>query len=290
MAAQATTEPDLLTTPREARGRLVLALREAAGGLRDEEPAALDALLAHLGRDLDPPPGGPGAASWLQRRLVAFAAANPRAFGPLADLLGHAARGLAATGAPPTDGAGLAAWRATLATTERLYGGGWRRLGRPPFLDGVRLERLLAEARRVRHRTVAVARRVADPGPALRELAADRRLAAAVSEALGVAVAPGDRAVYLDLAPGARVEPHVDGGDFEVSFHLTLAHDPPPDAPRRAALVVFRADERPERIELAPGEALALRGRGTVHARERLAPDERWTALAIGFVQTERRR
>jgi hypothetical protein len=111
-----------------------------------------------------------------------------------------------------------------------------------------------------------------------------------VSEALGLRVAPTYRAVYMDYAQGAHVEPHVDHADYEVIFHLTLAHDPPEDGSRRAALVVFHVDGPPARLELAPGEALALRGRGSIHAREPLGPGERWATLAIGFEPAESRR
>jgi hypothetical protein len=267
-----------------AAARFVAALRESARVLRDDEPAVLEALLAHLARR-------PAAsAAQLERRLVAFAAASPHAFVPLADLLGLAARGLAPAGEPPSDPAGADAWHATLATAERLYGGGVRRLGRLPFLDGDRLAGLLAESNRARKRTVAPGQRLAEPGPVLRELAVDRRLARAVSEAFGIPVEPAYRAVSVDYCPGALVEPHVDHADYETIVHLTLAHEPPADGRARAALVVFHPERPPARVELAPGEALTLRGRGSIHCRERLGPGEWWSTLAIGFRPAERRR
>jgi hypothetical protein len=83
-----------------------------------------------------------------------------------------------------------------------------------------------------------------------------------VSEAVGFAVRPSYRAVYMYYAPSARVHPHVDHADYEIICHLTLAHVPPADGSRRAALVVYRLDRPPARVELAEGEAMVLRGRG----------------------------
>jgi hypothetical protein len=176
-----------------------------------------------------------------------------------------------------------------LRTVERLYGGGFCRLGRLPFVDDELLAALLAEAGQAARTTIAEAQQIADPGRALRELAVDPRLRDAVSEALGIAVEPSYRAVYMYYAPHARVELHVDHADYEVIFHLTLDHVPPADGSRRAALVVHRLDRPPARVELAPGEAMALRGRGSIHTREPLEGGEHWTTLAIGFKPRTRR-
>ena len=269
-----------------ARDRLVAVLRDASG-LRDDEPA----VLADLLRRLEAPPGEAAEtwtpAAWLARTLTSFADGHGPA--PLADLIGLAARGLAPDGAVPTDAAGRAAWRAALTTVEQLYGGGFCRLGRLPFVSDDELAALLAEAGRSQRSTIAVAQQIADPGPALRRLAVDPRLRDAVSEALGVAVEPTYRAVYMFYEPHARVDLHVDHADYEVIVHLTLAHDPPDDGSRRAALVVYRLDRPPARVELAPGEAMTLRGRGSVHTREPLKGGEHWTTLAIGFKPRARR-
>jgi hypothetical protein len=272
-----------------AQDRLVGALQESRDLLRDDEPAVLTALLAQLQG-----PGDPGAgespAQWLARRLETFADADERRRLALADLLGLAARALALDGRVPSDAAGAAAWRATLTTVDRLYGGGAHRLGRLRFIDDERLIALLVEAAQSQRTANAEAQQLGDPGPALRDLAVDPQLAAAVSDAVGFSVTPSYRAVYMYFAPGARIQPHVDHADYEVIFHLTLEHVPPEDGSGRAALVVFRLDEPPLRVELAPGEAIALRGRGSIHTREPINAGEHWTTLAIGFKPQATRR
>jgi hypothetical protein len=258
-------------------------LRDASDLLLDDEPTVLADLLRHLEERSDDPAETRNSAAWLAHRLETFTDRHERKRVPLADLMGLAARGLAPAGDPPSDDAGAAAWRATLATAERLYGEGFCRLGRLPFLDDGRLAMLLAESEQAQRATIGRAAQIGEPGRALRELAVDRRLTAGVSEAVDFAVRPSYRAVYMYYAPSARVHPHVDHADYEIIFHLTLAHIPPADGSRRAALVVYRLDGPPARVELAEGEAMVLRGRGSIHTREPIKGGEHWTTLAIGF-------
>jgi hypothetical protein len=150
----------------------------------------------------------------------------------------------------------------------------WALLGPLAFAD---LDALAAEARTARRRTVAAGREVAGPGPALRALAVDRRLAEAVSGALDLPLAPTYRAAYLTLGAGGHVLPRLDDEDAEVVVHAALAGAAP--------LVVFHPDAAPARVELGPGDALALRGPGSVHMRRALRGDERWESLAIGFAR-----
>ena len=162
---------------------------------------------------------------------------------------------------------------------DRLYGGGYARLGRLPFVD---VEARLVESREGAQRPAADTCRLLDPGPLLRALAVDRRLVEAVSHALDIRVVPTYRAAYAVYGELAHVEAHVDDADYELTVHVTLAHDVP-DGARPASLVLLRPEAPPERVEVAPGEAIVLRGRRTVHARERLRAGERREALAIGF-------
>ena len=73
-------------------------------------------------------------------------------------------------------------------------------------------------------------------------------------------------------------------------FHL----DPRPRTCRTetqvSALVVHRVGEaEPQRVRLEAGEAVALRGRGTIHSWEPMGPDEERTLLAIGFQRADDR-
>ena len=66
--------------------------------------------------------------------------------------------------------------------------------------------------------------------------------------------------------------------------HLVLEHTPPQDGSAGSALVVHLVEEpEPIRLPVQRGEAVALRGRGTIHSWEPLRDDERRTMTAIGF-------
>jgi hypothetical protein len=93
-------------------------------------------------------------------------------------------------------------------------------------------------------------------------------------------------AVYLYDAPGSHVRTHVDARDYEVVFHLVLDHELPGGGSGGSALVAH-LPAGTERLQVRPGEGVALRGRGTIHSWARLRDDERRTLIAIGF---ERRR
>lgn len=266
------------------RDRLTGALGAASDRLEGDEPRVLADLLAHLcEQPRRPSPEAQAPARSLARSLAAFADADARRRAALADLMGLAARGLATAGDPPRDPSGAAAFEAALRTTERIYGGGHALLGRPPFVPLARLKALLTEARAANRTPVSDGHEIGEPGSALRALAVDDRLRAAMSEAASLSVAPTYRAVYMYLSPGAQVPPHVDHADYELIFHLTLEHSPPADGSRRSALYVYRLEGAPVRLELAAGEGLVLRGRGSIHAREPITDGERWTSIAIGF-------
>jgi hypothetical protein len=83
------------------------------------------------------------------------------------------------------------------------------------------------------------------------------------------------------------VKTHVDTHEYEVVFHLILDHVTP-DGDEGSALVVHRVGEaEPHRVRLQPGEAVALRGRGTIHSWEPMGPDEERSLLAIGFQRAD---
>jgi hypothetical protein len=63
-----------------------------------------------------------------------------------------------------------------------------------------------------------------------------------------------------------------------------------PNGGAGSALVVHRVGEtEPHRVRVRPGEALALRGRGTIHSWEPMGPAEHRTLVAIGFERADGR-
>jgi hypothetical protein len=251
----------------------LLALRDglADGSTRRRggEPELVDALVADLST------GASASAAELASRLT-----GGRDGEALRDVLGDVL-GLAARRLPAVDGEGPVAdaWQALTLAADALYGSGVHPLGRLPFVADRLLELLLAEARRQQppeepRRTTGAPERI------LASLAVSRKLAAAVSSAVGFAVVPTYDAAYLYDPPGSHVRTHVDARGSELVFHLILEHT---GAGRSALLAHLPGETAPRRLALRPGEAVALRGRGTIHSWEPLGPAERRILVSVGF-------
>jgi hypothetical protein len=221
----------------------------------------------------------------LARRLVAYANGDDARRVWLTDRLRHAARHLAPDGTPPRRGARAVAWRALIIAAGRLHESGVRRLPTRAFLSRADLDALVGEGQRRRPPNRARRTQYAPPGPALRRLAVDRRLQRAASRALGIRVDPAYRAVYMYDPPRSHMPPHLDSGDFGIVVHVVFEHQRP--AGKGSALVVHqpRSDVR---VALAPGQAVVLAGRGSVHQWEPLGADERRMLVGIGFTRSRR--
>lgn len=232
------------------------------------EPELIDDLLEQLelGRPTE------DLAAW----LTASAGPNGERRDVLGDVLGSVARRLPQTGEP---------WQALVSALDRLFGSGVRALGRLSFVGDALLALLLAEARQQLPEPEGTSR--PGPGPAgraLASLAVSPKLSAAMSTAFGFAVAPTYDAVYQHDPPGSHVRTHVDTRDYELVFHLILEHTLPGDGSPGSALVAhLPAAPEPTRLPVGPGEAVALRGRGTIHTWEPLHEDEDRIMIAIGF-------
>lgn len=226
-----------------------------------------------------------GSADGLGAWLAGLAANDGERRAALADVVGLIARRIAPVGSEaPSAGAEGEAWQMLATAVDLLYGGGACAVGRLPFIGPKRLAELAAEARRqLPERSESGERIAAGAGPALADLAVSRQLREAVSDAFGFAVAPTYGAVYMYDPPGSHVPTHVDRRSYELVFHMTLEHEPA-DGSDRSALVVHPVGELgPTRLLLAPGEGVALRGRGTIHSWEPLGESERRTLIGIGF-------
>jgi hypothetical protein len=239
--------------------------------------ALIDELLAGLegaGEDVE-------LAGWLE----SFAGPNGERKDALADVVTLIVRDLAdGDGGPPTAGA-RELWRELVILTDRLFGSGVAPLGRLPFVGDRLLELLAEEAGDAARRED----RAGEAGRFLANLAVSRKLRDAVADAVGFPVDPTYRAVYLYDIPGSHVKTHLDTHDYEVVFHLVLDHVVPGGGPG-SALVVHRVGEaEPHRVRVRPGEALTLRGRGTIHSWEPMGPAERRTLVAIGFERADDR-
>jgi hypothetical protein len=257
--------------------RALLARRErdVPGG-----EALIDEILAGLDGGDPPHAAEQGAlAEW----LAAFAGPDGARREVLADVFTLVVRDLAEGDGPPSAEGGADLWAELVILTDNLFGSGVAPLGRLPFVSD-RLIELLAEESGGADRRVD---RAGEAGRFLASLAVSRKLRDTVAAAVGFPLEPAYRAVYLYDIPGSHVEAHVDSHDYEVVFHLILDHVVP-DGEEGSALVVHRVAERePQRVRLKPGEAVALRGRGTIHSWEPMGPNEERTLLAIGFQRAD---
>ena len=262
---------------RELRAEDVL-----AGALAETRAALSSAAAIELVDDLLE---GAEAEGDLVSWLVAAGGRDPERREVLGDVLGSLARRLADTGKPPTEDAAGEAWQALASALDQLFGSGVRALGRLPFITDALLELLVTEARQQRPEQNGPGRPApGPPGRALASLAVSPKLRDAVATAFGGAVAPTYDAVYQYDPPGSHVRTHVDTRDYELVFHLILEHALPQDGSDGSALVVhLSAEPGPRRLPVKAGEAVALKGRGTIHSWEKLRDDEHRTMTAIGF-------
>lgn len=217
--------------------------------------------------------------------LVSFAGPDRERRAALATAIGQAAHRLAPDGEPPAQGAAAVAWQSLLAAADHLYGSGAHALGRLPFLSEQLFTRLVDEGRQQMPEQSATDRRmIGSPGDVLANLAVSRQLREALSEALGCAVVPTYEALYEYDPPGSHVSTHIDRSGFEFTFHLILEHATSRGVVAESVLIAHRPGHRkPNRFRVRPGEAVVLRGRGTVHSWAPLGADERRTLTSIGF-------
>ncbi len=261
-------------------GALADSRKAFAGGRARSRGGELE-LIDDLLRELE----GAGPAEDPTEWLTASAGAAGERRDVLGDVLGSVARRLAHTGDAPTEGAAAEVWSALKTALDLLFGSGVQPLGRLPFVSDAVLELLRAEAR-LQLPEHGDASRTAPglPGRALAGLAVSPKLRDTVTTAFGRPVKPTYDAVYLYDPPGSHVRTHVDTRDYELVVHLILEHSTPGDGSPGSALVVhLPADPHPRRLPVEPGEAIALRGRGTIHSWEPLHDDEHRVMTAIGF-------
>ncbi len=227
---------------------------------------------------------GESGSEALEDWLVRFAEEDDARRQAVADAVAIAVRRLAPDDEPPT-GPDAGVWFALVAAADRLYGSGVTPMGRLPFAGDSILERLVAEARELApDRTEPGRRAAAGAGDALAGLAVSRQLREAVGEAVGFPIVPTYEAVYLYEPAGSHVRTHLDARDYEIVFHLVLEHRPPADGSGGSALVAhLSGNPEPARLRFRPGEAVALRGRGTIHSWEPLRDDEERILTAVGF-------
>ena len=222
----------------------------------------------------------------LEQRLLDCAGDDADRRTALVDFVGHAARVLAPHDDPPVEGAPASAWLALVGVANSLNGSGAYPLGRPHFISDALFRSLLEES----HRQIAssegfgASRVTGQAGDALAALAVSRQLRESVSRVLGFAVTPTYDALYEYDPPGSHVRTHVDSRDYEIVVHLLLEHTSSASGGGVSVLIAHLPGEAaPTRIGVRAGEALVLRGRGTLHSWQALGGDEHRILTAIAF-------
>ena len=197
--------------------------------------------------------------------MVAAADACGADRGALADAVSVAIDYVADRGAEPD------AWAAMIELAGHLHPSGcWRTEPRQLLEDDLLaafIEEVHASAERGR--------------PLLVELCESEAVAAVATAAAGRPLAP-NRIGYLRYdAPGTAEPIHVDVAQYPYVLHAVVEHVVPAGTVG-SRLVVHTADGA-EHYSLAPGEAVVLAGRGTLHEFERLGEGEHRYILCVGL-------
>ncbi len=283
--------------PEVARELLVVAVLDVRRGLSTRgtpdgnlELELIHALLDRLAETDGQVDGRRETSAALGERLAAIAGRDDQRRTALVDVLGLLACRLAPAGRPPPTAAGATAWRALVIAVDQLSGSGAKALGRLPFINEQLLNLLVAEADvQLPQRPTTGRRLIGEPGSILGTVAVSRKLCQAIAGAVGFAVAPAYEAVYIYEPPGSHVATHVHASDYEIRFHLILEHTVPATNSEGSALVAHLPDaSRPTRFLFRPGEAVALRSRGTIHSWDKLQADECRTLITVGFQRATR--
>jgi hypothetical protein len=181
-------------------------------------------------------------------------------------------------------------WQELLEALAAVEHSDFALLGRPAFVDDQALFELQREAEEAsaagdaaRYNEIVNGQGFSGPGPAAQRMALDLRWPELIKATLGIDVRSSREAGYIHYnRPGAHVAPHVDGMGSDVNLLLTI--DRHPDrGDDRSAVVVYPPRRHRIRAVLERGEAIAIQGRGLVHAREAVRPGERVRILCMGF-------
>jgi hypothetical protein len=209
----------------------------------------------------------------------AFARSSDAAREVVLDALASAAHRLRST-------AGAEPWMTRLlALAHGLTGSGAFLLGRPAFLGSALIGALLAEARALGSDIDpnGSRRSTRNAGDALARVAVSRQLREVVSAAAGHDLAPTFDALYEFDPPGSHVRAHFDSRGYEWTCHVLLVHEGTPPVLNRTSVLVAYLPDGAVTLQVRAGDAVLLRGRGTLHEWLPLAADERRIMTAIGF-------
>ncbi len=201
------------------------------------------------------------------------------------DALGQAARRLGKDGLTPEDQTAAAAFALIATVADRLAGSGVFPIGRPSFLSDELLRLLCEEAREQLDPEPPSTRRTTRPaGDVLGHVAVSRQLREACSAATGTAIVPTFDALYEYDGPDSHVRTHLDGSGYPWTCHVLVEHRRlGTNTPAASVLIAHVPGRGTRRYILHDGDAVVLRGRGTLHSWAPLGPDERRVLIAVGF-------
>ncbi len=203
----------------------------------------------------------------------------------LLDSLGAGTRLFVSSGATPDDPAWTAFFDGVARVADRVAGSGVFPLSRPSFLSNELLRLLRDEARTQQTEGPRSTRRATGvAGDVLAHVAVSRQLREACSTAAGTALVPTLDALYEYDPPNSHVRTHLDGSGHPWTCHLLVEHRRlATDTPEASVLIAHLPGVGTRRYTLREGDAVVLRGRGTLHSWAPLGPDERRTLTAVGF-------
>ncbi len=178
--------------------------------------------------------------------------------------------------------------RTLLSTTARLQphrdrvpASGYMYRGRPDWVTNDLLSRLQFESESLRDSAARFHEHLVVSGaPFARETATSRSMTNLIERYCGP-IEPTAKAnyIYYDQV-GMGIEPHLDTEDFSLNVIMMLSHSPTKNP---SALVLFPPDLVPRRIDLVPGEMVAIYADSVIHAREYMTEGEHVSIVAFGF-------
>ncbi|MDB5141175.1 MAG: hypothetical protein JWR12_3091 [Mucilaginibacter sp.] len=166
----------------------------------------------------------------------------------------------------------------------RISKNGVAYIGRPDFMTNELLSSLQDEARSVRPFATKFDEHFLGRGaPIANELSTSKMLLNFVLSHTGEVKSTGVASFLFYDEEGQGIDPHIDTDIFSLNVILMLSHEDQNNPNHNSALFVFPPGEKPERIDLNPGDMVIMFAGSIAHGRQRMKKSESVSILTFGF-------
>ena len=168
--------------------------------------------------------------------------------------------------------------------SNRISKNGIAYKGRPQFVTDQLLKDLQEEALSIRGAAIRFDEHFLGCGaPIANELAVSKELVDFVQVHTGKVKPTGVASFLFYDEEGQGIDPHIDTDIFSLNVLLMLSHEESRNPNHDSALFVFPPGERPEKINLLPGEIVIMFAGSIAHGRQRMKRGESVSILTFGF-------